>query len=198
MYQIILIIEAAVSAIVIVLIFAVCLQTRKLKKHTKKESVIMIEHANKTKDSLKLQPNEMTLDEKLLTLSTDQHRFFTSILNYAMGKENAEGQQTKYFITVRAKKKTILKLSIRRDTTLASFKFENDLLKDYKRNAGSDASNIRQKETQILITDEGKMQTALRMIDLMLEQHELDRKAEKERKRALKAAKRAHAQQAQS
>ncbi len=192
-YPVILIFEIALAVIGIVLIIAICFQLHKIRKKKAKENITKIKHDNNTSNNdLLALPYEKTLNEKLLTLSTDQHRFFTSILNYAMGKEYAKKQETKYYVEVLVKKKTILKLSIRRNTTLASCRFENDQSKDQKHKAKLIASNIPQKDTQILVTDEGKMHAAFRMIDLMLEQD----KIEKERKRAQKKEKRAHVQQA--
>ncbi len=196
-YYIIAIIEILVVLAIVVFVIRERAKISKLKKNKGDESSsgekIIVAPAGDS--SPKFQPNVMPLSEKLLALSTDQHRFFTSILSYAMEKEGAEKHETKFYVSVIVKKKTILKLGIRRDITLASFKFENELLRDYKRNVSTSASStIREKDTQVLVTDEEKMKTAFEMIDLMLEQHELDRKAAKERRRSKKAEKQAEAQ----
>ena len=123
-------------------------------------------------------------------MSEAQKRFFINIREYALHKPKADEKQTKKGVCVRSNKKIILKLKIRRGVTVASFKLENDLLRDYRRNSEA-AGAFRQKETEIYVTDDNAMEAACAMVDLMLEQYEKERQEAIERRRAKRAALRA-------
>ena len=133
---------------------------------------------------------ERTFEDAFAELSEEQKRYFSEIMAYALSKPKAEEKVTKGAVCVRSNKKLILKLKIRRKITVASFKLENDLLRDYRHNIG-DASAIRMRETEIYVTDDSVKETAFGMIDLMLEQYERERQEALERRRLARAAKRA-------
>ena len=133
---------------------------------------------------------ERTFEDAFAELSEEQKRYFSEIMAYALSKPKAEEKVTKGAVCVRSNKKLILKLKIRRKITVASFKLENDLLRDYRHNIG-DASAIRMRETEIYVNDDSAKETAFGMIDLMLEQYERERQEAQERRRLARAAKRA-------
>ena len=133
---------------------------------------------------------ERTFEDAFAELSEEQKRYFSEIMAYALSKPKAEEKVTKGAVCVRSNKKLILKLKIRRKMTVASFKLENDLLRDYRHNIG-DASAIRMRETEIYVNDDSAKETAFGMIDLMLEQYERERQETLERRRLARAAKRA-------
>ena len=133
---------------------------------------------------------ERTFEDAFAELSEEQKRYFSEIMAYALSKPKAEEKVTKGAVCVRSNKKLILKLKIRRKITVASFKLENDLLRDYRHNIG-DASAIRMRETEIYVNDDSVKETAFGMIDLMLEQYERERQEALERRRLARAAKRA-------
>ena len=133
---------------------------------------------------------ERTFEDAFAELSEEQKRYFSEIMAYALSKPKAEEKVTKGAVCVRSNKKLILKLKIRRKITVASFKLENDLLRDYRHNIG-DASAIRMRETEIYVNDDSAKETAFGMIDLMLEQYERERQEALERRRLARAAKRA-------
>lgn len=133
---------------------------------------------------------ERTFEDSFAELSEEQKRYFSEIMAYALSKPKAEEKVTKGAVCVRSNKKLILKLKIRRKITVASFKLENDLLRDYRHNIG-DASAIRMRETEIYVNDDSAKETAFGMIDLMLEQYERERQEALERRRLARAAKRA-------
>ena len=133
---------------------------------------------------------ERTFEDAFAELSEEQKRYFSEIMAYALSKPKAEEKVTKGAVCVRSNKKLILKLKIRRKITVASFKLENDLLRDYRHNIG-DASAIRMRETEIYVNDDSAKETAFGMIDLMLEQYERERQETLERRRLARAAKRA-------
>ena len=123
-------------------------------------------------------------------MSEAQKRFFINIREYALHKPKADEKQTKKGVCVRSNKKIILKLKIRRGVTVASFKLENDLLRDYRRNSEA-AGAFRQKETEIYVTDDNAMEAACAMVDLMLQQYAREREETIRRRRARQAARRA-------
>ena len=133
---------------------------------------------------------ERTFEDAFAELSEEQKRYFSEIMAYALSKPKAEEKVTKGAVCVRSNKKLILKLKIRRKITVASFKLENDLLRDYRHNIG-DASAIRMRETEIYVNDDSAKETVFGMIDLMLEQYERERQEAQERRRLARAAKRA-------
>ena len=133
---------------------------------------------------------ERTFEDAFAELSEEQKRYFSEIMAYALSKPKAEEKVTKGAVCVRSNKKLILKLKIRRKITVASFKLENDLLRDYRHNIG-DASAIRMRETEIYVNDDSAKETAFGMIALMLEQYERERQEALERRRLARAAKRA-------
>ena len=141
-------------------------------------------------DLVSFRPVERTFEDAFAELSEEQKRYFSEIMAYALSKPKAEEKVTKGAVCVRSNKKLILKLKIRRKITVASFKLENDLLRDYRHNIG-DASAIRMRETEIYVNDDSAKETAFGMIDLMLEQYERERQEALERRRLARAAKRA-------
>ena len=93
-------------------------------------------------------------------------------------------------ISFAANERSFSEAYIRRVITVAAFKLENDLLRDYRRNSEA-AGAFRQKETEIYVTDDNAMEAACAMVDLMLEQYEKERQEAIERRRAKRAALRA-------
>lgn len=131
--------------------------------------------------------SERSFSEAYATLSEEQKRYFILIREYALHKPNATETRGNAGVTIRSDKKVILKLKIRRGITVASFKLENDLLRDYRRNSESSKA-FRLKETELYIEDEGALETARGMVDLMLEQYEKERQEAMERRKAKRAA----------
>ncbi len=139
---------------------------------------------------VRFQTAEKTFADAYAELSVEQKRFFSDILRYALSKPKAEQKMSKTGICVKSSGKVILKLKVRRKMTVALFRLENERLRDYRRHAGN-TSAIRQKETEIYVSDESSKDTACGMVDLMLEQYAREKQEAKERRRALRAAKRA-------
>ena len=83
-----------------------------------------------------------------------------------------------------------MKVIIRRGITVAAFKLENDLLRDYRRNSEA-AGAFRLKETELYIESESALETACGMVDLMLQQYAREREETIRRRRARQAARRA-------
>ncbi len=83
-------------------------------------------------------------------------------------KRKEQREKAIYSFDDRAVKRQSLhiKLTIKKDTTVALFKMEDEYLKDIRRNAGSDGTKVKVKETEVLIADEQAFQTAKDMVDL--------------------------------
>lgn len=112
---------------------------------------------------------KMTFKEAYKALSKEQKKYFDGIRNYALGKDGAKLSESLVSQTVFIHNKPILKLKIRRGVTIASFKVENDLIRDFKHQVET-TSGIKEKETEIRITDKSIFATACSMVDLMVKQ----------------------------
>ncbi len=124
--------------------------------------------------------NKMTFKEAYMALSTEQKKYFDDIRDYALAKKGAKLRETKVAMTVAILKKPILKLKIRRGITIASFKVESDVMRDFKRQAET-TGGIREKETEIHITNDNIFEAACDMVDLMVKQYEQERLKARER-----------------
>ncbi|MDE6188911.1 MAG: DUF4471 domain-containing protein, partial [Clostridia bacterium] len=64
----------------------------------------------------------------------------------------------------------LVKLTIKKDTTVALFKMEDEYFKDIRRNA--EGSKIKVKESELVVADAESFETAKQMIDLREDQIE--------------------------
>lgn len=190
MYYIIGIIELVLLILFLCFVIAEIVKLHKLKKE--KENENGTQNNIIFEDGVNFKVNKLTFEEQIKALNKEQRRYFKTLREYALKKQDAKERQTKSAILVGVSKaKPILKLSVRKGVILCSFKLENDLLRNYKRTTGATADMIHQKETEVLIHDDEMLKTALGMIDLMVEQHEKELQEAKERKRLQEAKRRA-------
>ncbi len=191
--MVVIIIELIIAVVFIVSLIVVYREIRNLKKdkQAKKINTMNFDENSNAPDVVNFKVRDISFEEQINALSEKQRQYFNSILDYAMQKPGAEEQKLKNVICVRVNKKIILKLSIRRGVTLASFKLENELLRDYKRNTGANASKIKQRETEVYVNNEHIIEAVYAMIDLMLEQYEKEHQEAIMRRRAQQAANRA-------
>lgn len=202
-YTIGFIVEGALALILLIALIAVCVKVSRAKRLRAEAAATEAESHEKPAedgdDIVRFSSNEMTFNEAYEALSEEQKRYFTNIREYALSKQDAEERLTKNGVTVYVNNKVILKLRIRRGITVAFFKLENDLLRDYRRNSDA-ASAIRLKETEIYFADDSACSTACEMVDLMLEQHKKEQeeaaRRRKERRAERRAAKKAEPEQA--
>ncbi len=182
-----IIIEAIIAVALVLLIIVVYRQIRSEKAKLNSTETIEEVATQVIPDEMVInfKIQEKTFEEKFNELTKEQHRYFMDTLDYALKKPNAEVQQTKTAVCVKVNKKNILKLTIKHGTTVASFKLENDLVKDYEQTTAT-PSAIRQKDTEVYITDTASMETAFGMIDLTLKQREKERQEAEERKQSSK------------
>lgn len=134
-----------------------------------------------------------TFDEAYADLTKEQKSFFDGILEYALTKPDAKEYRTKSNIKVKSKGGQIVKLLIRRETTVTSFLIENDMLKTYRKElAKNDGAKITVKATDLPLTDVDTFEAAKGLVDVAYEQieheRELAKEARKERRRQAREA----------
>lgn len=145
---------------------------------------------DKAADIVRFSANMVSFKDAYEALSEEQKKYFHTLHKYAMDKEGAEEKRAKSAILVRIKKKPIIKLQIRRGITVASFKLESELMRGYKRQAET-SKGIKEKETDVYVTDETILNTACGMVDLMLQQYAKERQEAIDRRNAKRAERRA-------
>ncbi|MDE6474952.1 MAG: hypothetical protein K2L70_07630, partial [Clostridia bacterium] len=115
----------------------------------------------------------LTLDEAYALLSKQQKKFFDDLRAYALAKEKSKEKKSTYAIVIGpSSANPLLKLTIKKDTTVALFKMEDEYLKDIKRDATSDGTKIKVKETEVIIGDAQACKAAKNMVDLREDQIE--------------------------
>ncbi|MDE5755949.1 MAG: hypothetical protein K2I23_02545 [Clostridia bacterium] len=115
----------------------------------------------------------LTLDEAYAQLSKQQQKYFDGLRQYALSKPNTKEKKATYAITIgQSTVNPLLKLTIKKDMTVALFKMEDEYLKDIKRDATSDGTKVKVKETEVIIADAQACKVAKNMIDLREDQIE--------------------------
>ncbi|MDE5755569.1 MAG: hypothetical protein K2I23_00530, partial [Clostridia bacterium] len=115
----------------------------------------------------------LTLDEAYALLSKQQQKYFDGLRQYALSKPNTKEKKATYAITIgQSAVNPLLKLTIKKDMTVALFKMEDEYLKDIKRDATSDGTKVKVKETEVIISDAQACKVAKNMIDLREDQIE--------------------------
>ncbi|MDE6276199.1 MAG: hypothetical protein K2M75_06665 [Clostridia bacterium] len=115
----------------------------------------------------------LTLDEAYALLSKQQQKYFDGLRQYALSKPNSKEKKSTYSITIgQSTINPLLKLTIKKDMTVALFKMEDEYLKDIKRDASSDGTKVKVKETEVAIADAQACKVAKNMIDLREDQIE--------------------------
>ena len=117
--------------------------------------------------------NKKTFKETYEALSEEQKKFFDGLRDYALTKNGARLNESLLSISVTILNKPILRLKIRRRITIASFKIKSDVMRDFAYPA---ENGIKEKETEIRVTDGNLFAAACDMVDLMVKQHEQKRR----------------------
>ena len=124
------------------------------------------------KEKIPAEP-KLTLDEAYALLSREQKKFFDGLRAYAMSKEKCKEKKTTYFILCgQSTANPLIKLCIKKDMTVARFKLEDEYTKNVRRNAGSEGTKIKVKETEVFVSDAQAFATAKEMIDIREDQIE--------------------------
>ncbi|MDE5756953.1 MAG: hypothetical protein K2I23_07680 [Clostridia bacterium] len=115
----------------------------------------------------------LTIDEAYAKLSKQQQKYFDGLKAYALTKDKCREKKSTYFILFgQSSVNPLMKLTIKKDTVVALFKMEDEYLKDIKRDATSDGTKVKVKETEVIISDAQACKVAKNMIDLREDQIE--------------------------
>ena len=115
----------------------------------------------------------LTLDEAYALLSKQQKKYFDSLREYALTKDKCKEKKSTYFILLgQSSVNPLIKLTIKKDTTVALFKMEDEYLKDIRKDATNDGTKVKVKETEVVVTDAQACKVAKNMIDLREDQIE--------------------------
>ena len=134
------------------------------------------------KERVVISANVRTFDEAYEDLTDEQRELFNKVKEYALAKEDAVEVKQSGGVVIKRKSKQIVKLTVRRDMPVALFLLENEMLKDFRRNAKSEAK-LKVRATELVIREADDLETAYTMVDLSVEQIEKDLEAAKERRR---------------
>ena len=123
---------------------------------------------------------KLTLEEAFNRLSPTQKRYFKRLTEYANAKPNAKIKESRSSLTIAAGNKSYIKLSIKKDTVVATFSLEDEEMQRLRLNG---ELSVKQEKTKIKIIDDNALDAALKMIDVR--ELQIDREIEliKERRR---------------
>ena len=119
-----------------------------------------------------------TVDEAYAELTKDQKGFFDGLLAYAKSKGNAIEYRTKTEVQIKADRKQIVRLAVKKGVTVAKFRVENDLMKQFRKNEAE--TKIEVKDTKIKVVDVAAFDTAKGLIDVAVENNAREKEAAKE------------------
>ncbi len=136
------------------------------------EKIVQIP-AEKPAPKAKTAAPRLTLDEAYEKLSAKQKKFFDTLKEYAMTKDKCKEKKSTYYILLgQSSVNPLVKLTIKKDCTVAMFKMEDEYFKDIRRNAGSEGTKVKVKESELIVSDAQALATAKEMIDLREDQIE--------------------------
>ncbi|MDE6472360.1 MAG: hypothetical protein K2L52_04970, partial [Clostridia bacterium] len=115
----------------------------------------------------------LTLDEAYALLTKEQKKYFDGLKQYVLDKYKCKERKSTYFVVYgQTTTNPLLKLTIKKDTTVALLKMEDEYMKDLRRDATGDGTKVKVKETEVLVSDAQAFDTAKKMVDLRYDQIE--------------------------
>ncbi|MDE6472782.1 MAG: hypothetical protein K2L52_07105, partial [Clostridia bacterium] len=115
----------------------------------------------------------LTLDEAYALLTKEQKKYFDGLKEYVLTKYKCKERKSTYFVVYgQTTTNPLLKLTIKKDTTVALLKMEDEYMKDLRRDATGDGTKVKVKETEVLVSDAQAFDTAKKMVDLRYDQIE--------------------------
>ena len=115
----------------------------------------------------------LTLDEAYALLTKEQKKYFDGLREYALTKYKCKEKKSTYFVVYgQTTTNPLLKLTVKKDTTVALLKMEDEYMKDLRRDATGDGTKVKVKETEVLVSDAQAYETAKKMVDLRYDQIE--------------------------
>ncbi|MDE5549380.1 MAG: hypothetical protein K2J13_03915, partial [Clostridia bacterium] len=143
-----------------------------VEKEVVKEVPVPMPIEKPTKETKAPAPR-LTLDEAYAKLSAAQKKIFDTLKAYAMSKDKCKEKKSTYFTVLgQSTVNPLVKLTIKKNTTVAMFKMEDEYFKDIRRGASSDGTKMKVKETELVVSDNQALATAKDMIDLREDQIE--------------------------
>lgn len=141
------------------------------------------------KEQVVIAANVRSFSEAYVDLSQELRELFNKVRAYALGKENAVEVRQSTGVCVKRNGKQIVKLTVRRNAPVALFFLENEMLKDFRRESGSQ-SKLKVHATELILREEADLAAAYKMVDLSIEQIDKDIAAKKERAKELRRLRR--------
>lgn len=141
------------------------------------------------KERVVIAANVRSFGEAYITLDEPSRELFNKVKDYALSKEGTNEVKLSSGICIKLGSKQVVKLSVRRGLPVALFILENEMLKDFRRNASSQAK-LKVRATELVLREEEDLETAFTMVDLSIEQIGKDIEAAKERRREQRRARR--------
>lgn len=131
-----------------------------------------------------------SLEEAFLALSREQKDFYERLRAYALEKTGTVANKTQSYESIKIGRKNIVKFSIKRNTTVASFSLEHPLLKQYKKQSGEDEGDaIKIKPTEVFVSNVAAFKAAKDMIDIVVRQIEVEREEARKQRNSKKKVK---------
>ncbi|MDE5654381.1 MAG: hypothetical protein K2I46_02100, partial [Clostridia bacterium] len=88
----------------------------------------------------------LTLDEAYALLTKEQKKFFDGLKEYVLTKYKCKEKKSTYFVVYgQTTTNPLLKLTIKKDTTVALLKMEDEYMKDLRRDATGDGTKVKVK-----------------------------------------------------
>ncbi|MDE6758780.1 MAG: hypothetical protein K2J89_05845, partial [Clostridia bacterium] len=136
------------------------------------EKIVEIQ-AEKPAPKARVTAPRLTLDEAYVKLSAKQKKIFDTLKAYALSKDKCKEKKSTYSILLgQSSVNPLVKLTIKKNTTVALFKMEDEFMKDIRRNASNDGTKVKVKETELVVADMQALATAKEMVDLREDQIE--------------------------
>ncbi len=145
--------------------------------------------ADDDKEQIVIAANVRSFGEAYVELSDDLRDLFRKVKEYALSKEGASEVNLSSGVCIKRGSKQIVKLTVRRGYPVALFLLENEMLKDFRRNASAQAK-LKIRATELVLREEADLETAYTMVDLSIDQIEKDIENAKERRREARRARR--------
>ena len=134
------------------------------------------------KEQVVIAANVRSFAEAYVELSDEQRELFNKVKEYALGKEGTSEAKLSSGVCVKLGSKQVVKLAVRRGNPVALFVLENEMLKDFRRGAATQAK-LKVRATELVLREEADLETAYTMVDLSVDQIKKDAAAAKERRR---------------
>lgn len=123
-----------------------------------------------SKDAITIEAiQKFSIKEAYEQLSYTQKKYFTNLVKYAKSKPNAKVKEAKGYIRIGNGNKTYIQLAIKKNTVIACFSLESEELLRLRLEG---ETTVKPDQTKIKIVNEEALNTAIKMIDVRVQQVE--------------------------